>query len=174
MLNKTIIKRQLQNDRKLQRKDMKQLQRHAKLPYMRMYGGWGLLHVCAQGPVVSKSVHVHESLTLFIKQSKLYVCLELIKIMVMYEPFYLPPWLLPAGMSAMWMYDRLNSVKATIQAATSRHGQDRKVRGQEPQNTFLCVRECVCVSLCVRGERCILHTRSFFAGRSSLSGLGQD
>ena len=42
-------------------------------------------------------------------------------------------------MSAMGKYDRWNSARATVQAATSRHGQDWKVRGQEPQNTFLCV-----------------------------------
>lgn len=41
-------------------------------------------------------------------------------------------------MSAMWLFDS---------AATSRYGQDWKVKGCESQNTFLCVCVCLCPTL---------------------------
>lgn len=76
----------------------------------------------------------------------------------------LATWLVTVGMSNMWSFDSRNSGTATVQAATSRDGQNRKIRHLAP---FLSV----CEHVCKRGERWILHTRSFCVRRAACLGL---
>lgn len=69
-----------------------------------------------------------------------------------------PTWLPPAGISAMGRDDSWNRARANVQAATSRRNKTGKSGATSHHILFVCV----CVQLW--GERCILHSRRFFAG----------